>query len=373
MTITRSSNGQRRASQWATVLALVALLPACGGAGDGGAEGAEAPAPRDSAEATVGAGNDATGAADTTACQDELEAPTTFQVGHVLATSEPIHQELVAVGERLSEATGGGITLEVFPNSELGGNRDVAEQAILGAPVIGHLDPSYASEHGVPDMGVLTGPFLFEDVEQIDRMLDSDLMQQWRDQMREESNLESLAWNWYFGERHIISDSAYEEPESIRNVKIRVPPAPSWIETFEALGATPVTLEWSEVYTGLSQGVVDAAEAPLSTLQGSALYEVSDTVTLTSHFKAITGFAMNGDLYDQLPAACQELVRQEFVAGGERVTEATLLAQEETRGTLEGEGVEFVEADIPAYKEASASFYDQYGETYDQVLQIING
>ena len=101
--------------------------------------------------------------------------------------------------------------------------------------------------------------------------------------------------------RHVISDKGYPSPAEIKGKKVRVPPNPMWVETFKSMGAVPTPLQWSEVYSGLSQGVVDAAEAPLSTLYGSKLFEVKKVVTLTGHFKAVTGVGIGESFSSRCP------------------------------------------------------------------------
>jgi len=175
--------------------------------------------------------------------------------------------------------------------------------------------------------------------------------------MLKNSGLRILTWNWYFGSRHIISDKGFKTVDQLAGIKIRCPPNPVWVDTFKILGATPVTIEWAEVYTGLSQGVVEAAEAPLSTLLGSKLYEVKKTVTLTGHFQAITGLVMSDQVYQSLPAEWQQILVEEAVKAGELMTDMTVNGQEGYKNELKAKGVSLVEPDIEGFKEKSKTFY----------------
>lgn len=305
--------------------------------------------------------------------------PIVIRVGHALPTSEPIHGELIAVSERVSERTDGQLVLEVFPNAELGSNADMLEQAALGSALIAHIEPGYASASGgAKEMSILGGPFLFADYSEIATLVDSNLFAEWQEDLAAVGGLQSLAWNWYFGQRHIISNEGYPNPSDMEGVKIRIPPIKAWLETFEPLGAVPVTMEFGEVYTGLSQGVVDAAEAPLSTLQGASLFEVADTVTLTGHFKALTGWAMGTALWESLSEEHQKVLVEEFVAGGDTVSAITEQNELGLREVFENElEVTLVEPDVAAYAEAVKGFYDAFPEwregLYEEVLSIIRG
>lgn len=284
----------------------------------------------------------------------------TINLGHVLAITEPTHIVAEQVAERVEERTGGQVRINVFPASQLGGNADVIEQAYLGAPVVANVEPGFVStEYGVPDFAMLGGPYFLRSADQVDSLVSTDAFRMFQEELRK-NGLVILAFNWYFGERHIIGDRAYSDPADLEGVKVRVAPSPVWIDTFDALEATGVTLEWAEVYGGLQQGVVDAAEAPLSTLYASRLYEVADTITLTGHFKAVLGWVMGVEYFDSLPEDVQAILLEEFQRGGVEMTAITLAQEQEYQGRLEDEGVEFFDADIEAYAAKTQSFYSRF-------------
>ncbi len=340
--------GRRSRVRLKALLAASALaLAACGGGGGGGTEATE-------------------------------ELPEVIiNVGHVVSSTEPTHLVLEEIAAAVSERSEGRLTLELFPEGQLGQNQDMQEQVLAGASQIAQVDPGYAAQAGgVPEMSVLGGPFLFQDIDDVNAVLESDLMKEWTDQLEQAGGLHSLTWSFYFGERHIIANEGYPQPADLEGVKIRVPPNPSWIETFEALKTSPVTLEFSEVYAGMEQGVIDAAEAPLSTLKASSLHEVGNTITLTGHFKAITGWATSVTFWESLPPEYQEILTEEFAAGAQTMTETTLEQEDVLRAEFENDlGVTLVEPDVDAYREASLPFYDAFPEfregLYEQLQEIM--
>lgn len=294
-----------------------------------------------------------------------------IRLANVVAPTEPVNIVAEQLAQRVAERTGGRVSIEIFPASQLGGGRDYLEQAALGAPVIGHTDPGYVStEYGVPELAVLGGPFLIQGPHEIPALIESEMVKEWNERLAE-NGLRVLSWNWYFGARHIISHAGYPSPADIAGVKIRVPPNPVWTETFKALNTVGVTLEWAEVYGGLQQGVVDAAEAPLSTLFGSRLYEVADTITLTGHFNAITGMLIGESYWQTLPEDIQQILLEEFARGGEEMTQMTIDMQVEFRERLEAEGVTFVEPDLASYAEATSVFYTNFPGFPDGIFEDI--
>jgi len=301
----------------------------------------------------------------------------TINIGHVVSATEPTQTALVGVAKAVSERTGGRLTLKIFPDGQLGQNQDMQEQTLAGAKQIAQIDPGYAATlGGIDELNILGGPFLYDSADDINAVLDSDLVKDWNGQLAKNAGMHVLTWKFYFGERHIISDKGYPEPADLKGVKIRIPPNPSWVATFKALPSTGTTLEWSEVYSGMQQGVIDAAEAPLSTLKGSSLYEVGNTITLTGHFKAITGWGTSVKFWDTLPAEYQKILTEEFAAGAKVMTDITVGQEDTLRSEFKTKlGVKLVEPDIAAYKKAVLPFYSAFPKwrpgLYEQVLEII--
>jgi TRAP-type transport system periplasmic protein len=282
-----------------------------------------------------------------------------IKAGHVLAPTEPTHLALLKWAERMKERTQGRVEMQVFASSQLGSNRDMMEQAVLGAGVISHTDPGYTQDY-YANFGVLNGPFLFREWEQAKRLVNGPLVKEWSETMRREKGLRLLALNWYFGPRHIIAHQPMRNPEEMRGKKVRVPPNIMWKETIQAMGGAPTPLEWAEVYTGLAQKVVDAAEAPLSTLLGSRLYEVAKVITLTGHFKAITGMVIGEKFFQSLPADVQKLLEEEAVRAGDEMSAMTLAKQEEFTKALREKGVTFVQGDAAAFEKATQVVYTKF-------------
>lgn len=305
-----------------------------------------------------------------------LAADYVIKLGHVIAPSEPIHQAFERMAQRVKERTKGRVEIQVYPNSQLGSNKDTYEQARMGAPVMVHIDPGYASELGDTDIAIFNGPFLYESWDQAKKLLASPLVQKMNDNIRTKGNLRILSWGYYFGARHIISDRGYPTPADIKGRKVRVPPNPMWVETFKAMGAVPTPLQWSEVYSGLSQGVVDAAEAPLSTLHGSKLYEAKKVVTLTGHFKAVTGVGIGEGFYQSLPKDIQQAIQEEVEEGGRWVAPITIQKEDEFKQILGKAGVTFVQADASAYRKATQATYNAFPKwtpgLYDRVRALLN-
>jgi tripartite ATP-independent transporter DctP family solute receptor len=282
-----------------------------------------------------------------------------IKAGHVLAPTEPTHLALLKWAERMKERTGGQVEMQVFASSQLGSNRDMMEQAVLGAAVISHADPGYIQDY-YANFGVLNGPFLFREWDQARRLVNGPLVKEWAEVMRKEKGMRLLALNWYFGPRHIIAHQPLRSPEEMKGKKVRVPPNIMWKETIQAMGGAPTPLEWAEVYTGLAQKVVDAAEAPLSTLLGTRLYEVAKVITLTGHFKAITGMVIGEKFFQTLPPNVQKILEEEAVRAGDEMSAMTITKQDEFMKALKEKGISFAQSDAAAFEKATQVVYTKF-------------
>lgn len=300
----------------------------------------------------------------------------TLRVTHVLSTTEPMHLASERFAELVAERSDGRIEVEVFPAGQLGSNIDMYEQVRMGAPIVQISDPGYLSDY-VPDFGILNAPYLLDEAGDFQKLLDSDWYAGISDKIATDHKIRVLTLNWLFGGREIITNKPIRTPDDLKNVSIRVPPNVMWIETFAALGARGETLAWPEVYSGLASGVVDAAEAPLSSLWGSKLYESAKTVSMTNHFIAFSGPIINEDVYQSLDPELQQVLVTSAEDAGKYMAELVTQSQTTLRADLEGAGVTFVDdVDVDAMRAATEVVYTKFPEwtpgLHDTVRAILD-
>src|SRR5699024_1711538 len=136
---------------------------------------------------------------------------------------------------------------------------------------------------------VLSAPYIVDNFDEANKVVQSDLFSGWSEQLAAEQNLQVLSFNWYQGERHLLTNKEITAPEDLKGLNIRTIDAPVALSTMEALGMSPSGMAWTEVYPGLQQGVIDAADAQNPATYGANLHEVVDYITKTGHFQLITG------------------------------------------------------------------------------------
>jgi TRAP-type C4-dicarboxylate transport system substrate-binding protein len=282
--------------------------------------------------------------------------PITFRWATSADASEPLATIPVEAAKKIEERSDGRIKITVFPNEQIGTLAEVQEQASLGVPLILDSNPGFASEYGDAALGILQGPYLFSSYDEVEKFADSDLMTEWAASL-EKNGLHSLAWNWYSGQRQMIGSRAFSKPADLKGVLVRISGNPIQKAVFESLGATPVQLSRSEIYSALSEGVVNASDGPIPQLLGDKLYEAVHDITLTGHVSMMAGILVSAEAFAKLDPDLQKIMTEEIRSAGEEYTKLQAKKIEDDRVALEKLGVKFHDADQDAFREVSRSFY----------------
>jgi len=297
-----------------------------------------------------------------------LAADYQLNVNTALATSDPLYKGLEAFQANIAEASDGRLEINLYPNSQLGPDEDVLEQARAGAPVAVVVDGGRLAVFQ-NEFGVLGAPFLASGYDGIRKVVTSDMFEEWVDKLREASGHQVLSFNWWQGERHLLTNKEINGPDDLDGVRMRTPGAPVWMETISAMGATPTPMPWGEVYSAIQQNVIDGAEAQLPAIIGANLNEVVTHITKTGHINLITGLVTSAAWFDSLPDDLQTIVREEALKAGDIASYGTQDSLEQIEADLTAHGVVVAEIDTAPFRDATADVYDKlgYGELRDQL------
>jgi len=299
-----------------------------------------------------------------------VHAKTTLRVAHALSTNEPIHHTVEKFAQAVTARTQGEVRITVFPSEQLGPNREVYEQVRQGAPIIQVADTAFMADY-VPDLGVMNGPYLLDEPRQFQKLLASD----WYADMQtplQKAGFRVLSFNYFFGIRNVIANKPVRSPADFSGLTIRIAPNPMWVETFKALGARGTPMPWTEVYSALAQGVVDAVEAPLGSLVGSKLQEQRKTMSLTGHFTQYLGLVMSEKQFQVLAPAHRQILIEESQKAGEEMTRITLENDVKLLQDLERQGVAIVrDIDLQAMRRATAPVYAAFPDWTPGLYQRI--
>lgn len=306
-----------------------------------------------------------------------LAQDVTIRIATVNSPTSESWKGVMATAERVTARTDGRVKFEGFPSGQLGTTTDSIEQASQGLPIMTFTSASFLSSFGVPELSIVEGPFVVSNTDEAETLAFSELLQGYYDRLAETAGIRVVAINWFDGPRHMIGTAGYASPEDLKGVRMRVPPVETWLKTFQPLGVVATTVEAAEVYSALSQGVVTAAESPLTGLRASKWPEVAKEITLTGHFNLFTGWVMSEAAFQQVSDEDRAILLEEFRKGGQDLTKISADLEAEIRTEFESQGVTFHEADLDAYRAATASFYTSFPNwpegLYDQVRAAATG
>jgi tripartite ATP-independent transporter DctP family solute receptor len=306
-----------------------------------------------------------------TAVSPAFAADYTLSVNTALATSDPLYKGLESFRDNIATASDGRLEVKLFPNSQLGPDEDVLEQARAGAPVAVVVDGGRLAVF-VNEFGVLGAPYLASGYEGIRKIVTSPMFEEWVQKLHDESGHQVLSFNWWQGERELWTKVPVNTPADLAGVRMRTPGAPVWLETVSAMGATPTPMAYAEVYSALQQNVIDAVEAQLPAGYGSKLYEVTDHLTKTGHISLITGLVTSASWFDTLPEDLQAILRDEALKAGDVASNGTQDSLAQIEADLVAAGMTVNTPDLTPFREATAGVYDTlgYGELRDQLQAI---
>lgn len=295
----------------------------------------------------------------------------TLSVNTALATSDPLYKGLESFQANVAEASDGQLEIKLFPNSQLGPDEDVLEQARAGAPVAVIVDGGRLAVFQ-NEFGILGAPFLASGYDGIRKVVTSDLFWEWADDLAEGSGLQVLSFNWWQGERHLLTNKPITGPDDLSGVRMRTPGAPVWTGTITAMGATPTPMPWADVYNAIQTNAIDAAEAQLPAIVGANLDEVVSNVTKTGHINLITGMVTSAQWVDSLPQDLQDMLFEEALKAGDVASYGTQDSLDQIEADLVESGVSVDEIDTSVFEERTSVVYDDlgYGELRDTVRAL---
>ncbi|PXX96267.1 TRAP transporter substrate-binding protein [Halomonas sp. LBP4] len=301
--------------------------------------------------------------------QAALAADVTLKFGH-LANEENIwHQAAVKFKEEVEANSDGRIEVQLYPNEQLGAEMDVINSIQLGTADMTITGESL--QNWAPKAAMMAVPYAFRDSEHLHAAVSGEIGDQIEAQIAERANLVPLAW-FERGPRHLTSNRPIEHPDDLDGIRLRVPNVPLFVDTWEALGARPTPMAFSEVFTSLQQSTIEAQENPLSLIESASFDEVQDYVNLTGHVRSWIYVVIGRNKLESMPEDLQEVVFD--AADTMQAYEADLFAEDEERlrQDLEERGMEFVEVDIDAFTEkARPAVLDALDEEQRELFEAI--
>ena len=237
------------------------------------------------------------------------QTSTTLRAAHIESPESATHKGYVAFAERVREATGGSVEVQVFPAGQLGNLRDLYEGLALGSVDITSSGPDYTANIA-PVMVTAALYYSYQSDEHADRAFEGEFSSRLSDALAAQANMRILAWG-ELGWRSVFNTRrAIKAPADFKGLKIRVPEAQLHILPMQALGAAPSPIPYAEVYTSMQTGVVDGAEGTPAAVIQQKFNEVSKFYSLTNHLYNPIHVVISGGAFGKLSKQQQDAVSQ---------------------------------------------------------------
>lgn len=284
-----------------------------------------------------------------------------FKYGNNLPVSHPLNIRAQEVAARIAKESNGRMEIKVFANNQLGGDTDMLAQVRSGGLEI--FNPGTMVIATVAPISAITAVgFAFANHEQVWSAVDGKLGDAIRASFAK-IGLYTFEKMWDNGFRQITTSiKPIKTAADLEGLKIRVPVSPLGISMFKGLGASPTSLQFSEVYSALQTKVVDAQENPLAIVQTAKLYEVQKFCSLTNHSWDGYHLVVNGRAWKSLPDDLKTIVARAFNEGGLQQREDLRKLNESLQAELTAKGMTINPARPDSFRAQlqKAGFYSEW-------------
>jgi tripartite ATP-independent transporter DctP family solute receptor len=278
----------------------------------------------------------------------------------------PGYPNIVAMenmGKKLEKETNGRLTMQMYHSMQLGGEKEMIEQAQVGALQIARVSVGTLGPV-VDDLNVFNMPFIFRDEAHMRKVIDGPIGDELLAKVTASpARLVGLGW-MDAGTRNVYTNKPITKPADLKGLKMRTMGNPLFVETMNAMGGNGVPLGYNELYSALQTHVVDGAENNPPSMLTANHYQVVKVYSLTGHLIIPEMFVFSKVSWDKLSPADQALIRKHSreVQMEQRELWNKYVGEAETK--LKAAGVQFVPADKEAFFKATQPIRDKYGAKY---------
>lgn len=289
------------------------------------------------------------------------DGPVSLKLGHTLNADHPVHKAMVFMGEKLRELSSGQLGLDIYPNGQLGSERQLVELLQIGAVAMTKVS-TISMEGFSPSMKLFSIPYLFNDSDHLWRVLNSNVGTELLDSLQGQ-RLQGLGYYDAGSRSFYMTKAPVRTPADLKGLKVRVLPSRTSIEMVEAMGGSATPISFGELYTALQQGVVDGAENNPPSYYLSRHYETAKYYTLDEHTSVPDLMIMSRPVYNALSDQQRGWVQTAMSASV--IEQRTLWAESEAKAleAVAASGVEIIRPDKAPFRAAVASIKTAFEAT----------
>lgn len=313
----------------------------------------------------------------TSAASDGIQEMT-IKLAHEVAENTSQHEGSLAIKEYIEKESDGKIEVQLYPNGQLFGDKDVYQQLVANNVQITQIDLSKLVGED-PRFNIPSLPFLFNGDDEAAEFWDSDKGMEILKSL-DEDGIYGISM-WANGPKHLTNDKRpIKSPQDLEGLKFRTQGGQVLEEVFSKVGAGSTSIPFTELYTALQQGTVDGQTNTFVNIESKKFDEVQKYLTVIGDTRVDLGLFANKEFMDGLNEPTRKIVEEGFKAGTERARQAAKEMNAEAREKLEERGdieiYELTAEEIEAFKEIWKPIYDEYapiiGEEYIEAARQAN-
>ncbi len=267
----------------------------------------------------------------------------------------------------LEERSNGRMKLQVYPSEQLA--KEIEAIRLIQAEVIDITVTSSLLNNWFETAVFCELPFFFKDTTEVQNFIKGPVGKRMENQMINITGLRPLGY-FQRGARHLTSNKPIKHPDDLQGLIVRVPNVPSFVTTWASLGAKPTPMAFSEVFTSLQQGTIEAQENPFAFIKNAGFYEVQKYINLTGHVLGF-GYPVIGEKqFQKLPEDLKVIFLE--AAKDMQDYEHKLFLENESKiiAELKSKGMEFIEVDKEAFiKKSEKAIYNSLSEDMQGVYR----
>ena len=295
-----------------------------------------------------------------------------LKFGHLADEKNTWHLGALKFKELVEKNSGGRIEVKIYPNEQLGKEKDLVTSIQTGTADMGIFGETLTT-FGADKTIFMATPYLLRDAAHLHKVAGGEMGKEIEAQVLEKAKLRVLGY-MERGPRELTSSRAVKTPDDLKGMKIRLPNVPIFLAAWEALGAKPIPMAFSEVFTSLQQGTIEGQENPYALIASAHFYEVQKFLNKTSHVRGWIYVCIGEKRFASLPDDLKKVVLD---AGKEmQAYENKLFLEEE--GKLEKllkEKMTFVDVDQAAFANIASeavlkNLSDSQKEMYKKIQAV---
>ena len=230
-----------------------------------------------------------------------------MRLGHVLDQNSTRHKAAAKFAELAAAKTNGAITVDLYPSSQLGNERDLLEGVQMGtvdAVITGDIISNFYDP-----LGLFGLPYMFNSLEHLRKIIYGDIGESIKEGIFKQADIVALEF-MERGAREVTSNFPVNSVKDVQGLKIRVPEIPLIVESWKAMGANPTPMAFGELYTALQQKTIDAQENPFVDIASGKLHEVQSHIAMTDHMFGYAMLSISSKTWKKFTPEQQKLLRE---------------------------------------------------------------